>query len=66
MEIARIFTFICFGLWVIGIFTMMVVSIFKPEGVNRTNKMSYKHPFDLIMILTAMSWISMWCFRTMY
>jgi heme/copper-type cytochrome/quinol oxidase subunit 2 len=68
MELAKLFTFICFAIWAIGTIAIIVFATFFYEKLDYRNKrkINIRHPFDLILMLTIFSWISMWCFRSMY
>jgi len=68
METANLVTFICFGLWFVGIITLIITGILYPASfnINTHRKINLRHPLDLLLILTVTSWILMWCFRSMY
>ncbi|WGH49793.1 hypothetical protein [Alishewanella phage vB_AspM_Slickus01] len=68
MEFEKLFTFICFGLWLFFTIALIMIAIFKPNiamiGTNRRLKAS--NPYDLLMFASIGSWLAMWCFRSMY
>lgn len=68
MPIEKIFTFVCFGLWVLFTLSVVTLSLFRPDlarlGGGRRLKAS--NAFDLCMLASIGSWLAMWCFRSMY
>lgn len=58
-------TFICFGYWFLATFGAVVIVVLKPQWRAGT-KISFSNPVDVLMLSGIMSWLAMWCFRTMY
>ena len=66
LDIARMLTMFCFGLWAVGTFTIIAGVTFGKLNFHNRRKMDWNNPFDVIAVSTIAAWFSMWCFRTMY
>ncbi len=65
MTIPELMTYICFGLWLTGTATVFVLQLVSPINLSGkfTPAKDVKHH---LMLMTVMSWLAMWCFRTMF
>ena len=69
MPIEKLFTFICFGLWLTGTIFCLCFAVFKHREFAQAmseKKLTRYRVFDIVMVNTIVAWLSMWVFRTMY
>jgi hypothetical protein len=68
MELPKLFTFICFGIWAVASLSTFLIAALKPELANiySGRRMKAGNIFDLSMMIALGAWLAMWCFRSMY
>lgn len=68
MPIEKIFTFVCFSIWVLSAMLVFLIALLKPDiaSLNSGRRLSASNFFDVAMLISVGAWLAMWCFRTMY
>lgn len=67
-PLAKLITFLCFGLWLSSMLGFGFLTIYeaKKRGKCLEGNINLHDPVDLLLVFSGVSWITMWCFRTMY
>ena len=66
LPLAQWLTFICFGIWALGTAIIFTAATFDKVNFITGKKLDFNNHYHIVLVTTAIAWVSMWCFRTMY